>query len=113
MLRLFSQSFSRSLGLSSSTDLATSYGNSVIYLFLGGFMIANALEKWDIHIQFTRRILKLSGQSKVKIIFGFLASTAFLSMWISNTATALMMMPMAIAVVKTTSLKGTNLALQS
>ncbi len=96
---LFPIIFAVPLGLSSSTDLATSYGNSVIYLFLGGFMIANALEKWDIHIQFTRRILKLSGQSKVKIIFGFLASTAFLSMWISNTATALMMMPMAVAVI--------------
>ena len=96
---LFPLIFAVPLGISSPTDLATSYGNSVIYLFLGGFLIANALEKWDIHIQFTRRILKLSGQSKVKIILGFLASTAFLSMWISNTATALMMMPMAVAVI--------------
>jgi sodium-dependent dicarboxylate transporter 2/3/5 len=96
---LFPVIFAVPLGLSSSTDLATSYGNSVIYLFLGGFLIASALEKWDIHIQFTRRILKLSGQSKVKIILGFLVSTAFLSMWISNTATALMMLPMAIALI--------------
>ncbi len=96
---LFPIIFAVPLGIASSTDLATSYGNSVIYLFLGGFMIASALEKWDIHIQFTRRILKLSGQSKVKIILGFLVSTAFLSMWISNTATALMMMPMAVAVI--------------
>ena len=96
---LFPIIFAVPLGLSTSNELASSYGNSVIYLFLGGFMIANALEKWDIHIQFTRRILKLSGQSKVKIILGFLVSTAFLSMWISNTATALMMMPMAVAVI--------------
>ncbi|MDD2984037.1 MAG: DASS family sodium-coupled anion symporter [Crocinitomicaceae bacterium] len=96
---LFPLIFAVPLGLSAPTDLATSYGNSVIYLFLGGFLIANALEKWDIHIQFTRRILKLSGQSKVKILLGFLSSTAFLSMWISNTATALMMLPMAIAVI--------------
>lgn len=96
---LFPLIFAVPLGLSSSQELAGSYGNGIIYLFLGGFMIATALEKWDIHLQLSRRILKAVGNSKSKVILGFLISTAFLSMWISNTATALMMMPMAVALI--------------
>lgn len=96
---LFPMIFAVPLGLSDTEELASSYGNHVIFLFLGGFIIALALEKWEIHLQIARRILKVVGNSKPRIILGFLVSTGFLSMWISNTATALMMLPMAIAVV--------------
>lgn len=87
------------MGLSTADELASSYGNNVIFLFLGGFLIALALEKWEIHLQIARRILKIAGNTKPRIILGFLVSTGFLSMWISNTATALMMLPMAVAVI--------------
>ncbi len=96
---LFPLIFAVPLGLSNADQLASSYGNNVIFLFLGGFIIALALEKWEIHLQIARRILKVVGNSKPRIILGFLISTGFLSMWISNTATALMMLPMAVAVI--------------
>lgn len=96
---LFPLIFAVPLGLSSAEELAASYGNQVVFLFLGGFIIALALEKWEIHLQIARRILRIIGNSKPRIILGFLISTGFLSMWISNTATALMMLPMAVAII--------------
>lgn len=83
-----------------SSILAKSYGNNMIFIFLGGFMLALALEKFNIHIQIAKGILRMVGNRKSRIILGFLISTSLLSMWVSNTATALMMLPMAIAVVK-------------
>ncbi|MBI2258795.1 MAG: SLC13/DASS family transporter [Flavobacteriia bacterium] len=80
--------------------LAKSYGNSMIFIFLGGFMLALALEKWEIHTQIAKRIIKIVGNSKGKIILGFLMSTALLSMWVSNTACALMMLPISTAMIK-------------
>ncbi|TNE53315.1 MAG: SLC13/DASS family transporter [Bacteroidetes bacterium] len=80
--------------------LAKSYGNHMVYIFLGGFMLALALEKWGIHVQIARRILRIIGRSKSRIILGFMISTAILSMWVSNTATALMLLPMALAVIR-------------
>lgn len=87
------------LGILDQTDLAKAYGNSNVYLFLGGFILALALEKWNVHEQIARGIIKVVGRSKPRIILGFLLSTGILSMWISNTATALMMLPMALAVI--------------
>ncbi len=83
-----------------SNILAKSYGNNMIFIFLGGFMLALALEKWNIHLQIARAILRIVGNTKSKIILGFLLSTGLLSMWVSNTATALMLLPMALAVIK-------------
>lgn len=80
--------------------IAKSYGNNMIFIFLGGFMLALALEKFNIHIQIAKGILRMVGNRKPRIILGFLLSTSLLSMWVSNTATALMMLPMAIALVK-------------
>jgi solute carrier family 13 (sodium-dependent dicarboxylate transporter), member 2/3/5 len=83
-----------------SSVLAKSYGNNMIFIFLGGFMLALALEKWKIHLQIAKGILRIVGNSKPRIILGFLLSTSVLSMWVSNTATALMILPMGIAVIK-------------
>lgn len=88
------------MGLLTSDDLAKAYGNSNVYLFFGGFVLALGLEKWKVHEQIARGILNVVGDSKPRVLLGFLLSTGILSMWISNTATALMMLPMALAVIQ-------------
>jgi len=75
------------------------YANPVIYLFLGGFMIARALEKTKLDERIALQILSVTGRSDSGIITGFVIATAFLSMWISNTATTVMMVPIALSVV--------------
>lgn len=89
------------LGIMTTEDLASAYGDSNVYLFLGGFILALGLEKWNVHEQVARGIIHVVGKSKTRIILGFILSTGFLSMWISNTATALMMLPMASAIIHT------------
>lgn len=79
--------------------LAQSYGNQMIFLFLGGFILALGIEKWKLHEQIAFTILRLFGRTPQRILGGFMFSTALLSMWISNTATTLMMLPIAIAVI--------------
>jgi len=87
------------LGILDKGSIAASYGHVNIYLFLGGFILALALEKHDVHKQIAKRIIKVVGNSKARILLGFILSTGFISMWISNTATALMMLPMGLAVL--------------
>ncbi len=87
------------LGMISETELASAYGNKMVFLFLGGFLIALGIEKWKLHHYFAEYILNLFGNSPKQILLGFMVSTAALSMWISNTATALMMLPMAISII--------------
>lgn len=89
------------LGILDKGSIAASYGHVNIYLFLGGFILALALEKHDVHKQIAKRIIKVVGNSKARLLLGFILSTGFLSMWISNTATALMMLPMGLAVLST------------
>ena len=88
------------LGVLDKDDLAACYGDSNVYLFFGGFVLALGLEKWGVHEQIARRIIQVVGNSKPRILLGFLISTGLLSMWISNTATALMMLPMAMAIIE-------------
>ena len=79
---------------------AASYANEVIFLFMGGFMLGLAIEKWNLHRRIALNIVRLTGTSGNRIILGFIISTGLISMWLSNTATAMMMFPIALSVVK-------------
>ena len=86
-------------GILSADITASSYLNSIIFLYLGGFIIALAMERWGLHKRIALKITLLFGGTPVSIIIGFIASSAFLSMWISNSATCVMMLPIAMAVI--------------
>ncbi|WP_339904966.1 DASS family sodium-coupled anion symporter [uncultured Cyclobacterium sp.] len=75
------------------------YSDPMVLLYMGGFMIAVSIEKWNLHKRIALTIISYLGTDFKRIILGFMVATAFLSMWISNTATSLMMLPIAIAVV--------------
>ncbi|MBP1971102.1 sodium-dependent dicarboxylate transporter 2/3/5 [Virgibacillus natechei] len=79
--------------------VVSSYGNDIIFLFLGGFFIATAMEKWNLHKRIALAIISLIGTTPQKIILGFMVATAFLSMWVSNTAATMMMIPIGLAIV--------------
>lgn len=78
----------------------TTYYSPLIMLFMGGFIIALAMERWNLHQRIALTIIKVIGTNSAKIILGFMIATMFLSMWISNTATALMMLPIAVAIAR-------------
>ncbi|MEL7120364.1 MAG: DASS family sodium-coupled anion symporter [Bacteroidota bacterium] len=79
--------------------VAAPYANPIVFLFMGGFMIALAMERWNLHRRIALNIVKLTGTNANGIVFGFMLATAFLSMWISNTATTVMMLPIALSVI--------------
>jgi sodium-dependent dicarboxylate transporter 2/3/5 len=79
---------------------ASSYANKVIFLFMGGFMLGLAIEKWNLHRRIALNIIKLTGTSGDRILMGFILATGFISMWLSNTATTMMMFPIALSVIK-------------
>ncbi|MFS0690273.1 DASS family sodium-coupled anion symporter [Sporosarcina sp. 179-K 8C2 HS] len=78
---------------------ASAYGDETIFLFMGGFMIALAMEKWNLHRRIALTIISAIGTNMDRIILGFMVATGFLSMWISNTATAMMMVPIGLAII--------------
>ncbi|MDO9548555.1 MAG: DASS family sodium-coupled anion symporter [Candidatus Marinimicrobia bacterium] len=80
-------------------EVVPSYGDSNIFLFMGGFFLAMAIQKWNLHRRIALHIIHVIGSGPHKIILGFMAATAFLSMWISNTATTMMMFPIGMAVI--------------
>jgi sodium-dependent dicarboxylate transporter 2/3/5 len=87
------------LGVMGSSEVTASYANHLIYLYLGGFLIAATIQKWDLHKRIALVTIMVVGTSPKRIILGFMIATAFLSMWISNTATTMMMLPIGLAVI--------------
>ena len=89
--------------LSEGMELPTtteSYGHKYVFLYLGGFLIAIGIEKWNLHKRIAINIISFIGTDVRKVILGFMIATAFLSMWISNTATSVMMLPIGVAIIK-------------
>lgn len=87
------------LGIVDGKTISALYFNHVIFLFIGGFLMAFAMERWNLHRRIALRILILFGVSPGRILMGFMLATAFLSMWMSNTATAMMMVPIAFSII--------------
>ncbi len=86
-------------GIMKGAEVAREYMSWLILLFLGGFLIAIAVERWNLHRRIALHILSVIGGQPHRLVLGFMVATAFLSMWLSNTATTMMMMPMAISLI--------------
>lgn len=87
------------LGINSIKETSKLYGNEVIFLFMGGFMLGLAIEKWNLHKRIALTIVNLTGTSSNRIVLGFILASGLLSMWLSNTATTMMMFPIAMSVI--------------
>ncbi len=86
------------LGVATTTRAAASFANEVVFLYLGGFLLAAALEHWHAHHRIALSVIGAVGTSSRRLVLGVMLATAFVSMWISNTATAAMMYPIALAI---------------
>ena len=86
-------------------EVSTPYANPIIFLLLGGFIIAQGLERSNLHKRVAIRILLFLGSQRKDILKGFIVSTAFLSMWLSNTATCLLMLPIAVSILEKMKIK--------
>lgn len=87
------------LGVSKVNTLASTYTNNIIFVLIGGLSVAIAIEKWNVHKRIALRLLLLMGSQPKWLMLGFMLITCFLSMWVSNTATTAMMIPIAQAVI--------------
>lgn len=87
------------LNINSIKETSKSYSDSIIYLFMGGFFLGMAIEKWNLHKRIALSIIKFTGTNGNNIILGFILSTGFISMWLSNTATTMMMYPIGASVI--------------
>ena len=81
-------------------EVGNNYGSPIIFLFFGGFVLALALEKVNLHRRIALNIIKITGKTPNKVVLGFMIATAFMSMWISNTASTVVMLPIALSVIK-------------
>lgn len=87
------------LGIVDARAVSSGYANPLIYLFLGGFVLGLAMQKWNLHLRLALATLRTVGHSPRRQVAGFMLATAFLSMWVSNTATTVMMLPIAMSVI--------------
>ena len=87
------------LGIESAREAAGHYADHIVFLYLGGFLIALTMERWNLHRRIALNVIRRMGSQPSRLVLGFMIATAFLSMWISNTATTMMMLPIAAAVV--------------
>ncbi|MCX6292775.1 MAG: DASS family sodium-coupled anion symporter [Sphingobacteriales bacterium] len=94
--------------ISTIKEVTKSYSDSIIYLFMGGFFLSIAIEKWNLHKRVALGIIKLTGTNGNRIILGFILATGFLSMWLSNTATTMMMFPIAMSVIHVVGINQTS-----
>ncbi len=88
------------MGVVDGKVITSLYFNHLIFLFIGGFMMALAMEKWNLHRRIALRILLFFGVSQWRILFGFMMATAFLSMWMSNTATTMLMVSIGLSIIQ-------------
>jgi len=96
------------LGILKVNQVTASYGHKFIFIFLGGFLLAAAMQRWGLHKRIALNVIARFGTGPRAIIAGFMVATAFLSMWISNTATTIMMFAVAVSLVNFLSEKSTN-----
>ncbi len=82
------------------SSVSSSYASPIIFLFMGGFILALSMQKWNLHTRIALSIILLVGTSPRRLILGFMIATGFLSMWVSNTATAVMMLPIGMSVLQ-------------
>ena len=86
-------------GVGAIKEVGAPYASATIFLFMGGFLIALSLQRWNLHRRLALYVVKLIGTSPKRLILGFMLATGFLSMWVSNTATAVMMLPIGMSVL--------------
>ncbi len=98
------------LGILDIQSAANPYANKTIYLFFGGFLIATAIQKWDLHKRIALFVLEYAGSNGASLILGFMLTAAIISMWVMNTATTIMLLPIGLAVITVVkeTVKGLN-----
>jgi sodium-dependent dicarboxylate transporter 2/3/5 len=95
-------------GIAPLKNISVEYGNEIIFLFLAGFFFGKTIERWQLHRRIALRLVLWLGSDPARTVLGFMIATGFISMWISNTATAVMMTPVAIAVARDAHHAGKN-----
>ncbi len=87
------------LDIASIHDTARPYANKVIYLFLGGFIVAFAMQRWNLHRRIAINVLQIVGGKGRSLIGGFMVASAIISMWVTNTSTTMMLLPIAVSII--------------
>ena len=94
------------LGIATIQDTSAPYANKVIFLFLGGFIVAFAMQRWNLHRRIALNVLQLAGGNGRSLVGGFMLSSALISMWVMNTSTTMMLLPIAVSIINCDSQDG-------